>query len=167
VKASRLFAGYDHEMQTKRIASHFNISINFYRSLDFNPEKAAAAKENAGAEKKNPGVGLGNSLFGERDLNSFKDGEAAYYQLMQDIIALQTTSAKLVMKDAPVKKMFVDGGFSKNPIYMNMLATSFPDIEVYGATIAQSTSLGAALAIHKHWNASPIPENLVVLKKFS
>jgi L-fuculokinase len=72
----------------------------------------------------------------------------------------------LVLQNSPVNKIFVDGGFSKNPFYMNMLARAFPGIEVYGAAIAQSTSLGAALAIHRHWNPMPVAENLITLRKY-
>jgi len=49
-----------------------------------------------------------------------------------------------------IKKIFVDGSFSKNVIYMNLLAAKFKDIEVYAATMAQASALGAALAIHMH-----------------
>ncbi len=38
VKASRLFAGYEHEQQVKRISDHFNQNTARYRSMDFNPE---------------------------------------------------------------------------------------------------------------------------------
>ncbi|MEI9908228.1 MAG: hypothetical protein WDO71_00255 [Bacteroidota bacterium] len=49
----------------------------------------------------------------------------------------------------------MDGGFGKSPIYMHLLASSFPEIEVYAASIAQATSMGAALAIHDKWNHLP------------
>ena len=33
VKASRLFAGYEHEQQTKRLAAHFNKAIDYYSTV--------------------------------------------------------------------------------------------------------------------------------------
>ncbi|HEY1193816.1 MAG TPA: carbohydrate kinase, partial [Flavobacterium sp.] len=59
---------------------------------------------------------------------------------------------------------FVDGGFSKNSIYMNLLAEAFPDVEVYAASMAQASALGAALAIHQNWNPKPIQNDLIDLK---
>jgi glycerol kinase len=72
----------------------------------------------------------------------------------------------LVLKNTTVKRIFVDGGFSKNLIFMNLLAMVFPEIEVYAASMAQATSMGAAVAIHKHWNTKPLPTDMIALKLF-
>ncbi|HEX5024696.1 MAG TPA: FGGY-family carbohydrate kinase, partial [Agriterribacter sp.] len=62
-----------------------------------------------------------------------------------------------------VKRIFVDGGFGKNTLYMQLLAEAFPGIEVYAASIAQSTALGTALAIHPHWNTQPATSDTIKL----
>jgi glycerol kinase len=67
---------------------------------------------------------------------------------------------------ANIKKIFVDGGFSQNPLFMNMLASLYPGMEVYGASIVQSTALGAALAIHDKWNNNPLPDSFIDLKHY-
>ena len=61
----------------------------------------------------------------------------------------------------------MDGGFSKNPIYMNLMAQAFPAIEVFAASMAQATAMGAALAIHHKWNNHPIPGDLIELKMYT
>ena len=66
-----------------------------------------------------------------------------------------------------VKRIFVDGGFSKNTIYMNLMAQAFPLLEVFAASMAQATAIGAALAIHQHWNNHPIPGDIIALKMYS
>ena len=86
---------------------------------------------------------------------------------MIDIFSMQSASTGLVLKNSDVKRIFVDGGFSKNSIYMNLLAAAFPQMEVFGATIAQSTSMGAALAIHKQWNTLPVPRDIIDLKYYA
>ena len=79
----------------------------------------------------------------------------------------QIRSTNLVLKGAYVKRIFVDGGFSKNPIYMYLLAEAFPHIEVYAASVPQASALGAALAIHQHWNSKELPADIIDLKLFS
>ena len=49
---------------------------------------------------------------------------------------------------------------------MHLLAEAFPELEVYAASIPQATALGAALVMHEHWNKSPLPEEMVALKKY-
>lgn len=93
--------------------------------------------------------------------------EEGYYHLMKDIVAKQVRSLRLVMPGNSVKRIFVDGGFSKNVWYMHLLAQAFPDIEVYAASMAQATALGAALAIHEHWNRKRVPADLIELKLFT
>ena len=100
-------------------------------------------------------------------MNIFKNSTEAYHQLMMDIVARQVISTGLVLKNMPVKRIFVDGGFSKNQIYMNLLAGWFPEIEVYAASVAQASAIGAALAIHKAWNKKNMPNDIIELKYFS
>jgi len=66
-----------------------------------------------------------------------------------------------------VKKIFVDGGFGKNPVYMHLLANAFPQCEVYAASVAQASAIGAALAVHKAWNTTAPAAELVALNPFS
>jgi sugar (pentulose or hexulose) kinase len=93
---------------------------------------------------------------------------SAYFELMNDLVAKQKEATELVLKNSPVKRIFVDGGFSKNSVFMNLLAKAFPDIEVYAASMAQATALGTALSIHYGWNTKPsIPGDLINLKYYS
>ncbi|HNP21798.1 MAG TPA: FGGY family carbohydrate kinase [Panacibacter sp.] len=165
VKAARLFSGHEHEQQVKRLADHFQKPIDYFTTLAY--DKAIAShlipSDPLPAAAKS---GLLQSHFAGRSIHLFGRYENAYHQLMSDIVALQVFSAGLILNDSPVKKIFVDGGFSKNNIYMSLLAAAFPDVEVYAATVAQASALGAALAIHNSWNSQPLVADLISLKRF-
>jgi sugar (pentulose or hexulose) kinase len=77
--------------------------------------------------------------------------------LMLDIMDQQIISTRLVLHDTDVRRIFVDGGFGRNQLYMHLLAEAFPGVEVFTASIPQATAMGAALAIHRHWNNHPLP----------
>ncbi|MDP9080166.1 MAG: FGGY family carbohydrate kinase [Bacteroidota bacterium] len=166
VKASRLFSGFEHEQQVKRIAEHFNTNIIKYRNVDFDQDiidqlkkKKLTVGDTVNENKK--------TIFETRDLSDFSDDIEAYHQLIVDLVNLQVFSTQLVLKDTAVKRIFVDGGFSKNSVYMHLLATAFPGIEVFAASMAQATAVGAALAIHKEWNRKSIPNDIINLKFYS
>ena len=173
VKASRLFAGYEHEQQVKRLADYFQVPVDQYVRVAYRADLIALLREKASqvtTEKDAKGqqmISMQGSLFNERDLSEFASYEEAYHQLMLDIISQQLISTQLVLANSPVRRLFVDGGFGKNPIYMNLLATAFPDIDVYAASVAQASALGAALSIHHHWNSRPLPADCVELKKYT
>jgi sugar (pentulose or hexulose) kinase len=101
------------------------------------------------------------------DTNVAEPDVIAYYKLMHDLIDKQKISTGYVLKDTPVKRIFVDGGFSKNSVFMHLLAAAFPQLEVYAASMAQATAMGTALAIHNCWNMRPIPNDLINLKYYS
>lgn len=164
VKASRLFAGPAYEEGVKRIADHFNQDAIKYRTIEFNPDLISDLQKNDPFENKEP---VNSYVFPRRDLSVFNNDEEAYHRLMLDIIKQQVQSTQLVLNGSPVKRLFVDGGFSRNVVYMNLLAMSFPQLEVYATSMAQATALGAALAIHKSWNKRRLPNTLIKLQYYS
>ncbi|WP_207536089.1 FGGY-family carbohydrate kinase [Desertivirga arenae] len=167
VKASRVFAGNEHEQQSKRIAEYFNKPEDFYKKVKYNSSTITKLQEkNDSAKLVLDSAELATSAFANRDMSSFSTIEEAYHQLVTDLVALQTESTQMVLNDE-VKRIFVDGGFSKNEIFMQLLAAAFPGKEVFAASVAQATSLGAALSIHKHWNSRTLPSNIIELKFFS
>jgi sugar (pentulose or hexulose) kinase len=168
VKASRLFAGYEHEQQVKRIAAHFGKSPVRYRTMAYNADIITKLKAKVEDIKPhNDSKKLKESTFGQRNLADFPSDVAAYHQLMLDLVEQQYISTKRMLENTKVKRIFVDGGFSKNAIFMNLLAAAFPDIEVYAASMAQATAVGTALSIHKSWNTQPLPNDIMELKFYS
>ncbi|HXB28674.1 MAG TPA: FGGY-family carbohydrate kinase, partial [Puia sp.] len=163
VKASRLHAGLEYEQQLKRIAEHYNRDIGKYQDITYNPDIADILKSNShGTARLSDGF-----RFHKRDLSEFKSDIEAYYTLVIDLMEMQFLSTRLVIDGPTVKRIFVDGGFSKNSVYMNLLANAFPEMEVFAASMAQATAVGVALAIHQEWNSKPIPNDIIELKYYS
>jgi sugar (pentulose or hexulose) kinase len=146
VKASRLFAGYEHEQRVRELADRFQVDPGYAAEVCYDEGCVDALR-----------------MGGTEDDDSF---EKAYHRMMQDIMMQQVQSAKLVLHDTGVRRIFVDGGFGKNEVYMHLLADAFPDIEVYAASIPQATAMGAALAIHEQWNSHFPPADIIELKYY-
>jgi L-fuculokinase len=133
VKASRLFTGYAHEQGVRRLAERFEKPENYYQTVGYDPALLSQVATNF---------------------------ETAYHQLMQDLVRDQVRSTCLVLEGSPGSRILVDGGFSKNPIFMALLARAFPGQQVRAASLAQASALGAALCIHEHWNSGPLPKHV-------
>jgi L-fuculokinase len=168
VKASRLFAGNEHERQVKHLASYFNKDINHYKTVQFNNETIIHLRnrfKQATPHSTDLGL-LKDCPFVERNINLFRNYEEAYHQFILDLVAQQVAALQLAIGRSNVRKVFVDGGFSKNDIFMNLLAEAFFDKEIYASEIAQATALGAALVISEAWNEKPFDGNRFVLKRY-
>ncbi len=138
VKASRLFAGYEHEQAVKKMAEEYGVREDFYTSPNKLSDPSRVTKK------------LSES----------------YLAFMRQLVERQAVSTMLAISDTPVQRIFVDGGFSKNEIFMSLLAKAFPNMEIYAAEVAQASALGAAMAIHGRWNDKPLRQDLIALKKY-
>ncbi|MEO5593645.1 MAG: FGGY family carbohydrate kinase, partial [Chitinophagaceae bacterium] len=87
IKASRLFAGYEHEQQVKKLATHFNVAEDKYRNIVFDTRivhkllTVTNLHAGPGVQRKTM---MQESVFGQRDLSAFTDYSEAYHQLMLD-----------------------------------------------------------------------------------
>src|SRR3569833_1330011 len=156
VKASRLFSGNEYEQQVKRIAAHFNVDTIRFRHTTYNPETIKKIKKSQPQVRFVDGFKK-ESVFGSRELSGFKNDTEAYHLLVFDLVNLQAASTQLVLKGTSVKRIFVDGGFSKNNVFMNLLAAEFNTLEVFAASMAQASAVGAALTILSAWNNKAVP----------
>ena len=166
VKASRLFAGYTHEEQVKRLARQYGVSEDHYRHIEYSADTMRAV---AGPEDviQTLEEAPGEIVFKDRSLSAYATYTEAYHRLILDIIRCQVFATRLVMNNSETRRIFVDGGFSKNSVFMHALASALPDVEVYGASVPQATAIGAALAIHAHWNTRPVPADIITLQHYA
>ncbi|MBI1343088.1 MAG: carbohydrate kinase [Terrimonas sp.] len=165
VKASRLFAGYEHEQQVRRLSEHFLTDHNFYTTILPDNDFLHLLKASIGRDDESHGSRT-SITFAARDLSAFENYTTAYHHLMAGILVKQMKATDRVLRGTGVKKIFVDGGFSKNRIFLSGLAAFFPMIEIYTASVQQATALGAALAIHSEWNRGQVPRGLFEWQSF-
>lgn len=142
-----------------------------YLTYEGKPVKAAryfGGHEHEQAVKEMAGrFGVEPDFFQNASLLESAELMHEYKRFMHELVKKQTISTRLALGNSPVRRIFVDGGFSKNELYLRLLAEAFPEMEIFSAEIAQATALGAALAIHPAWNPKPLPSNLISLKKYA
>jgi sugar (pentulose or hexulose) kinase len=152
VKASRLFAGYNHEKRTKQLATRFKMPLDYYKTVRYNPKDVKSLRLES------------SDLY---DLSASDDYEMAYHRLILEIVNQQIEAIYLIMDSkSAIQRIFVDGGFAKNEIFMLLLAEAFPALEIFAAEIAQASALGAASVLHDDWNSKPNVYPKINLKKY-
>src|SRR5699024_7253970 len=80
-------------------------------------------------------------------LGSFDTYKEAYHQLMIELVELQVESIKSLLEKSEIKEIYIDGGFSENDVFINMLDYYFPNFNVFFKNYPNGAALGALRAI--------------------
>lgn len=148
VKSSRLFLGHIHDVNVKRLNDLFAKDNSAYKSVALNEDIIKTLQRNNRGKRV---------FFEDGPRESFDSFEEAYHQLIIDLVDLTVESMDLVIaKEDSTKNIYISGGFSKNPIFLVLIARRFPKKSVFTSEVANATSLGAALilwkSIDEHFN---------------
>lgn len=147
VKASRLFLGREHDEQTSRIAAHFGVEPDFYKSVAYDPSLATGDEVTPFYTLTMEGNGpRPEKQEGIWDVAAFPSAEAAYHGLIKGLTGLLFLSLDLIGV-SDVQSLYIDGGFARNPIFIRLIARHYPNHKVYTSELPQATALGAALHI--------------------
>jgi L-fuculokinase len=161
VKASRLYLGGEHDHQAERLAEHYTVPGETYKNVKFDltiAEKLLTDSSETDRGLK-PATMKGTGPIPDKqpdhwNLSLFTSYKEAYHQLLIDLVCIVGVSIYLINERRDDIDLFVDGGFGKNEVFMNLLATLFPSARVRSSHIAQATALGAALVMHPFWDGN-------------
>ncbi|WOK07030.1 FGGY family carbohydrate kinase [Imperialibacter roseus] len=151
IKASRLFLGKHLSNQAKLLSEFFDIDYQTYKTVAW--KKDFKTKKKTDKELLFDHSVLHPERFGfvnnpKQDLSIFESYEDAYFHLMDELTDLQIASLKLAIGDTDIKRIFIDGGFSSNEVFVKMLADKLPTYKIYSTSFALGTALGAALLVN-------------------
>ena len=156
IKISRLFIGEEHKFQVEEMYAHWNLPLGTYKKLKF--EESWYQKISSQPTKRirfhhikpeNFGIENGNSS----DWGSFSEFTEAYYTFLHELTTIQAASVKLVLEGAPVTRLYVDGGFNANPIFLELLRKKLPGIELIPSDFPNGSALGAAMLVNMNPSA--------------
>jgi hypothetical protein len=151
VKSSRLFMGHIHDVNVKRLNRLFGADDSAYKTVALNEEMIRALNQKSDGNRVFFHSGVPEDYVDHSvEKETFDNFEEAYHQLIIDLVDLTEESVDLVIgQDDTTKDIFISGGFSKNPIFLKLIASHFPGKNVYTSEVANATSLGAALVLWK------------------
>ncbi|QMU28561.1 FGGY-family carbohydrate kinase [Adhaeribacter radiodurans] len=152
VRASRVFIGNEHEIQTKKLANYFQKPSDYFKTVVYNPNlvRATVAEVSPGVSNQTTATQTNPQLAISLDLSLYNSYEEAYHALMVNILEPQIKAIHLASEyrlDA-FNYLLVDGGFCKNKIFMHLLQEAFPKLQLVVSENSQGTALGAAMVLN-------------------
>ncbi|MDD7885141.1 FGGY-family carbohydrate kinase [Flavivirga sp. 57AJ16] len=145
VKATRLFLGNEYKIQVSKLDQHFKVPEDYHRHIKFNYNTYLKIVQNF------------KHLFKWESINDdemppqtkipYDNYEYAYHQLMTELVLLQVKSIKNVIGKDDIQRLYVDGGFSDNDLYIKLLSHYFRDMKLRTTDSSLGSALGAAIVI--------------------
>ena len=144
VITSRLFLGEEHRIQVQNLVNHFGVSKFYYRNLEF--DRVIFDQKVKKSTTHFKWKYLDKTTAPKQDVLDFPSFEIGYHQLIKELIDLLNDQIRIICDTLP-KKIYVDGGFSDNDIFIKMLEKQFPNQKIKANPASFACALGAAMLI--------------------
>lgn len=145
VKSSRLFMGHIHKKMAEKIASFYNLPKKQYQLTKPDVQIIKQLKEQFTEPVFFKESVPESAEYDNVCLSQFSSFEQAYHQLNIDLVRLGKERLEIISNGKNSKSIYITGGFSRNEIYTRLLATEFPEKNIYTSEIDNATGLGAAI----------------------
>ncbi len=151
VKASRIFLGHEHEVQTESLTRYFNVSDDYYKTITFQ-EEIYRHLESAQVGDSKPffpmemeGTGpIPEKQEQQTDYSAFQNFDEAYHQLIRYLVRWQLLSIQLIDPQKKINNLIVVGGFTKSPLFLQILKREDPARKILISDHPRASALGAA-----------------------
>lgn len=147
IKVARLFLGYEYSLQVEKLSKHFKKDLGYHQEMKFDPDIYTKLKKNYSHYFHFEAIQLERDQPSATNLEALPSFEEAYHQLMMELVELQIQSCERAIGNTHITKLFIDGGFADNEIYVQLLSNHFQDLKIRTTESPLGSALGAAMAI--------------------
>ena len=145
VKASRLFLGNEYKIQVKKLSEMYQVSEDYHKTVQFDEDAYYEITKEFEHLFKWESIKNNIELTAtELPYDTFED---AYHHLMIELVKLQVQSIETAKGDDQITKLYVDGGFSDNDVYIKLLSHYLRNMELRTTDASLGSALGAAISI--------------------
>ncbi len=148
VRATRFFMGNEYKKQVKKLSTHFDKDNEYHKTIKFDLNLYLKLKK-----KKKRHFRFEEIEFEKPNrpdhthLSIFSSFEEAFHELMIELVQIQVKTTRLAIGKSVIKKIYIDGGFIENEIFVKLIALNFKEYKVRTTKSPLGSALGAAMAI--------------------
>jgi len=79
--------------------------------------------------------------------DAYPDFDTAYHQVIWGLARMQVASLRLALGKSDIKKVYIDGGFVHNQVFIRILGELLPGFELQFSDFPLGSAYGAALML--------------------
>ncbi len=145
VKANRLFLGNEYSLQVAELTKKYKVPADYHKSVSFDSEVFYEIVKDF--EYAFRWISIKSKHRPAKTHYKYDRFEHAYHQMMVELVLLQVESIQIAAGEDLIEKLYVDGGFSDNDVYIKLLSHYLRDMELRTTDSSLGSALGAAIAI--------------------
>ncbi len=145
VKASRMFLGNEYSLQVSALSKKYNVPVDFHTTVSFDYEVFYEIIKDF--EYAFRWLSITDENMPAETHFKYDRFEHAYHQLMIELVLLQVESIKIAAGGDHIEKLYIDGGFSDNDVYIKLVSHYLRNMELRTTDSSLGSALGAAIAI--------------------
>tara|TARA_R110002049_G_scaffold239720_1_gene413054 strand:+ start:150 stop:1523 length:1374 start_codon:yes stop_codon:yes gene_type:complete len=145
VKSSRLFLGNEYKIQVEKLTKKFNVDEEYHKSVEFDYDVYFEIIKEFEYCFKWESFSDENML--KKTTYSYNNFEHVYHQLMIELVQLQVKIIKKIADTQEIDRLYVDGGFTDNDLYVKLLSYYLRGMKLRTTKASLGSALGAAIAI--------------------
>jgi sugar (pentulose or hexulose) kinase len=163
VRSSRLFLGNEYNAQVAALSEHFKVSKDYHKTVKLDYDTFSDISGHIEPIFKWESFTTGTMT--KKTNVTYDSFEKAYHHLMFELVKLQVENIKLATGDDHIKRLYVDGGFSDNDIYIKLLSHYLRGMKLRTTDSSLGSALGAAIVISESQLNSEFLKKSYSLKK--
>ncbi len=145
VKVSRLFLGNEYKIQVKALSNHFNVPEDYHKEVKFDQDVFFKIKKDFVPMFK--WSSITSADMPKETKIPYEGFVQAYHQLMLELVLLQEGSIRSAIGNEKIGRLYVEGGFSDNEVYIQLLSQYMGDMKLSTTDSSLGSALGAAMVI--------------------
>ena len=147
VKAARLFLGKEYGVQVKKLELFFAKKDKAHQKIKFDKTIFRKLQFKFKNKFRFSHLHLPREQPEKTDYSQFKNFSEAVHQLMMELMELQAVAVKRAMGKTKIKKIYIDGGFADNDIFVKLMVHYFSDKKIRTTHSPLGSALGTAMVI--------------------
>jgi sugar (pentulose or hexulose) kinase len=145
VKSSRLFLGNEYSLQVKELSEKFEVEKDHHKSVTFNYDTFFDIIKDFNYSFRWKNI-IDKNMPIQTEV-TYDNFDHAYHHLMIELVLLQVESIKVAAGNDTIEKLFIDGGFSDNDVYIKLVSHYLRNMELRTTDSSLGSAMGAAIAI--------------------
>ena len=163
VKASRIFLGNEFKKQIEFLSDYYQVPKDFHKKILFDYDIYYEITKDF--EPMFRWFSLETENMPSETTINYYNVEQAYHHLMIELVKIQAESIKTIEGNSSNYKLYVDGGFTDNNVYIQLLSHYLRNMSLRTTKSSLGSALGAALSISdKKLNSKFLKKNYSLKK---